>query len=156
MGLDALQTIGGGEVTLDHRPFDIISRGTDNALINDIIFWPGTINQYLPTNMFDTFSYNITTIMYAYVRALTNGRAITSASIIVSATPPNPINTLASVGPPQLDILIGCFVMGTLYKTWEGGNMAANLSQSHTEDRPTPIPGLSPTIKYYTWLVSVV
>ena len=122
----------------------------------DINVRAGTLNSYVPDSLLTPVTYVTGTTIYVKIRALTNGKAVTSASLVCNTTAPAVMQTLSGSGPTAFDVLIGVvFSSSNVVKTWGGGNIAAALSQQFLEDKASPTAGQSIYNRWYTWTISV-
>lgn len=141
----------GGETAGGHEPFDIILTG------GEISIWPGTVNGYLPSNIFDTFPYDMESKPTVYVKlvASTDGYGLVNAQIVVDSNPPDINYPEENFAPTSFNVLIGIVADAIVYKTWGGGNMRAVTSQAIIQEKEAPEPGSSPYIYWWKWDISV-
>lgn len=146
---------GGSSAAVDHCPFDITL--TDKVGPNvDINIRPGTINQLVPTNIFSLIDYDPTTVVYVKVHATTNGKEVTGATIVANTTPSVFIPATSGGGATEFDVLVAILNSGQIVRVLTCGNINAVISQTFLEDKPSPTPGTSPFIRWYTWIITVV
>lgn len=126
-------------------PFTIFLSSTS------ITIQPGTINQFLPTNMFTVLSYTLLSTVFIKINVTTDGRVVTGAVIASEATPTAAIGTAANAGPTTFSILLGVISSSTIYQTWIDGNIRESLLLAVTESVAAPAPGGAAFTNYYTW-----
>lgn len=150
-----IHTIGGGTAAAaTNQPFDIALTEVASPDYH-ITLIPGGINQLVPTNMLAVTDYDNTTTRFVSLDVTTDGRKVTSSVITIgAAAPAQGIGAAQAIGPTSFSMLIGVVALGTIYQIWRG-MMLATLTQSHLEDRDPPVIGMSPIIRWYTWVVEV-
>lgn len=137
------------------KPFTMILTAQASPSTDfDLILWPGTVNQLVPSSMFTPITYDPTTTRYVKLRVSTDGYKPTSTSIVSEAGVTSAISEAADTAPTSLDILVGVIVTGTLYQVWQSGNVILTPSLVLTVGKAVPVPGTSPYTYYYTWGVS--
>lgn len=145
---------GGTPTPATPCPFDMTL--TLNGSDYDLTFYPGTINQYIPSNLLTTFTYTAGSTVFVKIHCTTNGKAVTGASIVVNGTPASPLSIDANAGSSSFDIIIGVIINNVAYKTIACGNISVILQQQFTEDKPSPSVGVSPYIRWYQWVISII
>lgn len=137
-------------------PFDLSISGTGASSFINVE--PGSINSLVPAGIFTPYAYDATssTPIYVIVRSSTNGRAVTSSTMVFTTTPALVIETTANAAPATFDVLIGVVVGAVATKTWGCGNIQAITSQTSSEDSTTPIAGVSNLIRWFTWVLSLI
>lgn len=106
-GLGVHGWVGGGAGAVTPPfPFQIIQTGDPDAP-NDIYvyLYPGTVNQLLPTNIFD--SIKITASSYVVLTCESDGYVVTSSTWSLMNTQPTPLDATADTPPSTFYVLIG-------------------------------------------------
>lgn len=136
-------------------PFDmtIVADVTPPSI--DLTFFPGKINEYIPSNLMDTFVLDPTTFYWVKINCTTDGKAITGATIVIDTNPSAILIPEADEAPSTFDYLLGVVNNGVAQKIIECGNITANPVQVFTEDKPDPTVGLSPYIRWWSWAFTI-
>jgi len=114
----------------------------------------GTVNGILPSNMFDKIA-GVTTAQrnYFYIKATSDGKAVTTAVIELSTTirtPPTPIKDTA---PTEVNILIATMATsGLIESTIPCDNVNAKIVPSIQEDNTSYVSGKRNFSQYYNWI----
>lgn len=148
-----LRPIGGSGASSAIEPFTIFLTIDEENDSGSFTIWPGTINELLPTDMMSTFDYGLGNTLYVKLNVVTNGKAVTAATISPESTPTSPIATLQGSAPTTFGILIGVIANNTLFQV-RTGNITASLVEALQEGKAVPSPGLSPYNFYYTWEIT--
>jgi hypothetical protein len=79
---------------------------------------PGTVNGFLPTNMFDSFDIGTGPgeTYYVTLDITTDGTQVTDASIDQNGGPPAPIGSELAIPPSDFRVLLGVVVGGTVFQ----------------------------------------
>lgn len=134
-------------------PFDITI--TDIAGTLYATFYPGTINQLLPSNMLSSFVVPASGTRYLVLDCTASNGEITSAALAVDTAPPDAFVPYAGQPPVAFKILIGLSVDGVAFKTWGSGSIMAIGGESFRLQKASPTAGQLPYDVYYTWVLSV-
>lgn len=143
----------GSSAPSDACPFDITV--SPNGSNFDVSLRPGTVNQMIPSNLFTPITVSGVASSFVKLHCTTNGTGVTGVTVTADATPSSPIIPTPSVGSTTFDILIGVILPGgTSIKTLGYcASIRATLSQVFTQDKSDPpAPGISPYIRWYTWI----
>jgi len=132
-------------------PTAVATEGTFN-----ISFSAGTVNQLIPSNMFDNpVISGVTTSArtYFYVKCTTDGKVVTSAVIEEDTTPRTPVENTPDVAPSEFNILIATMsTYGIIESTIPCQNLSAKVYPNIQEDKPDFAAGERNFIQYYNWL----
>lgn len=116
---------------------------------------PGTVNQFIATNVLDTFTITTTDTYYVKASVETDGQNVTSFTISVDTDAPDAQTATASSLPTSFDVLIALISDGTVYKTLTCGSIILTPVQAFITDTGSPAePGELTYIPYYIWQVS--
>jgi len=137
-----------------YDPWDVVITPTGtNSYTYRLI--PSTVNGVAPNNFTTVFSGNKSSAKYINLSiSATNGR-ITSVVISPGGAPVDAPPVLQSIPPSSFTLQIG--VIGTdgiYYKFVAPKPFVASPTVSFEADRTTPIPGLSPRIQWWTWVIT--
>jgi hypothetical protein len=114
----------------------------------------GTINGILPSNIFEDIA-GVTTASrnYFYIKAGSDGKAITSAIIEQTTTIRTPPTPLKDVAPAEVNILIATMATsGVVQSTIPCGNINAKIVPSIQEDNVSYVTGERNLSQYYNWI----
>lgn len=142
-------------VTEDSGPTPFEVSITADGLNYDVTIWPGTVNQYIPSNLFDPLVYDPTTTQYVKLNCTTNTREVTDVEVVMDMTAPAILTVDADAGSSSFDILLAVLAAGTpptVYQIWDPSNITALLKQQFLGDKASPqTPGTSPYNRWYVW-----
>ena len=118
---------------------------------------PGTVNQYVATNVFDTFTISTSGTYYVKAGVETDGQDVTSFTIYVDTSEPDAQTATASSLPSSFDVLIAIIKNGKAYRVLSCGSIILNGHEEFRTDKDSPAgPGELTYIPYYVWQVSIV
>lgn len=118
---------------------------------------PGTVNQFLATNMFDTFPVDDTSTYYVKATISTDGQNVTSWELNVDTSTADTQNATASALPTSFDVLIAIIDSGKVYRVIGPGSIGVNGHEEFITDKDSPAgPGELPYIPYYSWEISTI
>ena len=140
-----LNVDGGGE-TAFQRPFDINIFSSGNCSVA-----AGTINNVVPSNMFNNFSFDANAINYCKISATAAGGQISSASISIDTTAPASPSVLQGGPPTTMNLLFG-IISGSAFRTIGDSNFTVNSVESYKVPKTVAV-GELPYDIYYTWEV---
>lgn len=134
-------------------PWEITTTFDPDAVQNSVHVRPGTINSFLPTNMFDEFDIEPTGTYYVTLDCTTDGTSVTDASIDVVNTAPDPIGEDIGAAPDFFQVLLGVIVDLRIYQLIDYVLFAfpVRTLYSLTED---PEPGQPYYDLHYTWQIN--
>ena len=120
----------------------------------DVSFSIGTVNGFLPSNMFAKITGVTTSARtYFYIKAASDGKAITSAIIEKDTTLRTPLPPLKDVAPAEINILIATMATsGLVQSTISCANLSARIVPSIQEDNVSYITGQRNLSQYYNWI----
>ena len=119
-----------------------------------VSFSLGTVNGILPSNIFDKIT-GVTTGQrtFFYIKADSDGKAITSALIEQSTTLRAPPVPLKDVAPAEVNILIATMATsGIVQSTIPCANINAKIVPSIQEDNSSYVAGERNFAQYYNWI----
>jgi hypothetical protein len=120
----------------------------------EVSFTIGTVNGLLPSNMFTKIT-GVTTGArnYFYIKATSDGKAITSAVIEKDTTIRTPPTPLKDVAPAEVNILIATMATsGLVESTISCDNLNARIVPSVQEDNASYVAGERNLSQYYNWI----
>ena len=130
------------------EPFTVTVSGTD------ITISPGTCNQLLPSNMFDTFTFSPGDLVQVKVRGVSDGEAITSCSLVVDTDAPAVQSPAAFSLPTSVDILVAVISDSVAFRTIGAGSVTLNgVEQFKVDKSPPADPGELTYTPYYVWSI---
>ncbi len=135
-------------------PFDITISGSPGSYI--ATFYPGVINQLLPSNYLSGVAIPDTGTRYLVLNCTASSGEITAAAFSADVSPPAAIAPFAGQPPTAFSILIGVVVDIVPFKVWGNGNIQASGTESFRLNVLTPVAGALPYDVYYTWNLEVV
>lgn len=116
---------------------------------------PGTVNQFVATNMFDTSTVSDTGTFYVKATVETDGQDVTSWEINVDSSEPDAQSATASSLPTSFDILIAIINDGKVYRVLSCGSITLTPVLAFITDKDSPAdPGELTYIPYYLWQVT--
>lgn len=153
---------GSGTTTASHNhPFQIRSTkkpSEDEEESNEYIVTvsPGTINSLLPDEIFDAESIKQHTIpkdalRHVVLNAQSDGQQITTATISLEPTAPEPQSPVIFGLPAQADFLIGVVYNSSVYQVITDNISVTGKQQFVTEKTAPAQPGELPYEVYYVW-----
>jgi len=142
---------GGGRAAI--CPFAVtispISGDPDNV---SVTVGPGTVNGFIPTNVFDAFTIANTGTFYVKVGVETDGQNVTACTFYVDGSEPDPQTATASSLPTSFDIPLALIKDAKAYKTIGCGSLVLTSVQAFVTDKASPAgPGELTYIPYYVW-----
>jgi hypothetical protein len=151
---------GGSGTPSENHPFQIeTSSKTDasgEASGYECTVSPGTLNNLLPTNLFEDnanarYSYEKDTVGHVILTGLSNGKQFTSCQISVQAeAPPAQPPTLFGL-PDEVQILLGVVYNGSVFQIVKT-RLELVGKQLFIKDRDEPAePGQLPYEAYFVW-----
>lgn len=152
--LDLRNVVVNGDGTSGPFPFDITISGTAGTY--KATFYPGVINQLLPSNLLTGVSVPDTGTKYLSLNLTASNGQITAAAITADASAPAAIAPFAGQPPTAFSILIGIVVDHVAFKIWGNGNIQASGTESFRLQKVTPVAGQLPYDVYYTWTLEVI
>jgi hypothetical protein len=130
-------------------PFDPILSGTT------VTFYPGTVNNVLPTNYLTGVSVGSGSTKYLTLNVTTNNGKVTTCSITADASQPGDQTATLGVPPTTFKVLLAVFDgSSTVTKVWENKNIQAQSVVVYRADKAIPVVGSSPYDEFYSWLIS--
>ena len=140
----------GGESTI--CPFTPTATAVTGGF--DVSFSIGTVNGFLPSNMFAKITGVTTSARtYFYINALSDGKAITSATIEKDTSLRTPLPPLKDVAPAEVNILIATMATsGAVESTIACSNINARIVPSIQEDNVSYVTGERNLSQYYNWI----
>lgn len=116
---------------------------------------PGTVNQFVPTNLFDTFTIASTGTYYVKAGIETDGQDMTSFTIYCDTSKPDSQTATASSLPTSFDVLLAIIKDGKVYRVITCGSISISGYQQFITATDSPAgPGELNYIPYYIWQVS--
>jgi len=110
------------------NPFDIIP-SVDSSGSTAINLWAGSVNGIMPTNMFDSFTVDDTSLWYAKATVDTDGSAVTEVTINVDTSAPDVQHSADGELPSGFDVILGLYKAGMIYNI-AGGNVTLTATQA--------------------------
>jgi len=141
---------GGGSAQI--CPFTAIATAVTTGF--EVSFSIGTVNGILPSNMFTKIT-GVTTAArtYFYIKATSDGKAVTSALIEKDTTIRTPPIPLKDVAPAEVNILIATMATsGLIESTISCDNLNARIVPSIQEDNASYVTGERNLSQYYNWI----
>jgi len=113
----------------------------------------GTVNQFVPTNAFDSFTIDATGTYYVKASIESDGQKITSVEYNVDTSiPDNQTPTPFSL-PTSFDILLAIVYNGRVYRTIDCGSVSLSGQEQFRVDKTSADPGSLPYSAYYVWVI---
>lgn len=143
---------GGGGTNL--LPFDINAFSGEAGWQATV--QPGTVNQLLPDNMYDTFSIDGTSLWRCIATAYSDGESITACHLTFETNDPDPQIPTPFTLPGEVGLVVGLVRSGEAYRTiGEGSLILAGNEEYRTEREVIAEPGELTYIPYYAWTASL-
>lgn len=102
----------------ERHPWDII-RTTDDSGNPALRLWPGNVNGIMPENMFDTFTFDDTSLWYGKVKVTTDGNAVTSVELMVDTSVPKLQKAATDSQPTEFEIVVALYKTGLSYNLYK-------------------------------------
>jgi len=149
-----LVAMGGTTAGTMFCPFDVTttpsSGGTYTATVR-----AGTVNQFLPSNNFDSFTLSNSDVVQVKVTALTDGAGITSCSLALDTDNAAEQVPTPNSMPTSVTLTVGVIVNAVWYRTAPCGSFNLVSQELYQVDKNPPAnPGTLPYIPYYIWIPS--
>lgn len=162
-GLGVHGWIGGGSTPITFFPFEILTTfDPDNPDDIYLYLYPGTVNQLLPTNIFDSVLINAT--KYVVLTCQSDGYSITSSVWSLENSTPTPQTATADIPPSTFIVTIGYVVYTAPVSPATKGTvkiyqlidniLLANPLEWTRASRPDPTPFGLPYVIYYYWNIT--
>ena len=147
----------GAGTTILPNPFDVTISTTGNQVL--ATFVPGAGNNLAPINVLESVPVPPEIDSYAYLRCLTDGRSVTSCTLVVSADRSAATLPTLNALPSQVDVLLHLIAYNggsyTPIRTfWPAGNVLLTPQEVLRTSVDTPAPGKLPYNLYYNWSVN--
>jgi hypothetical protein len=147
----------GAAVDVDTCPFDItLTPQASPSTHYDVTLLAGTVNGMVPSGMMSAFDYDPATTAYVKINCGTNGKTVSSATMVVDTSAPTYIQANASGGQSTFDITIAVIkAPGTVMKTlgW-CGSVQVTLQEVFLADKVSPAIGEAPYTRWYQWILA--
>lgn len=112
----------------------------------------GSVNDLLPTNIFDDFTFTVSSVIKIKLRVVTDGQKVTGSSLIVDNTACEIQTPTPFALPASVDVLVGVVVGGKPYRTIPCGSIVLEGHEEFKLDKDPPAePGELPYTPYYAW-----
>ena len=113
---------------------------------------PGTVNGILPSNIFDSFTIEASQTTYFKAVAATNGKVVTSVSIVADDQAPAVQVPVPQALPAGFEVLFAVSAQGTVFRTLApGSSIVAGPNALFVADRSGWTPGHPLTETWYAW-----
>ena len=113
---------------------------------------PGTVNGILPSNIFDSFTIEASQTTYFKAVATTNGKVVTSVSIVADDQAPAVQVPVPQALPAGFEVLFAVSSHGTVFRTLaRGSSIVADSNALFVADRSGWTPGHPLTETWYAW-----
>ena len=117
-----------------------------------VVLKPGTLNNMIPTNMFNQFSISSGTTWYVILHAETDGYRPTTCEIRVDTSPGAPSDVQLNLAPNNFDVNLGVIVNLTRFQLVDGLLFATPDVAIYTLTE-SPAPGRPLYDNNYTWFI---
>lgn len=143
--------LGGGTKEKSY-PFDVSIIPGSGAGQYIVTVSPGTMNQLLPSNIFNEFTCG-GAVQQLKLRGYSNGRSITSCQMILDASGAAQQTPTPFALPSQVDVVVAVIVDGVPFRTIAPGSVTLTGSLQFTTTRDTggDVSELNAT-SYYAWV----
>lgn len=143
-----LASVAGIGSAIEPRPWDMVVVNSDEEN-HTVKVRPGTIAGILPSNWDDEFTCSKNELYYGKAVVTTDGRNVTSATIVIDTAEPAQQETLEFSVPGEVEFLFGLFE-NEGFRTTTSSNISAFPSlQIITSKDPPADPGESPYVLWY-------
>lgn len=143
---------GGGGGGLE-RPWQMHVTAIPGAL--QVRLNPGTINNMLPSNMFDVWTVPSTGLWYASLDATTNGYQVTNAVVDISENFADPAGIAMGLAPSYFSVQLGVINNGQTFDIFTD-LMFATPTKVLTTVKGSLSPGQPIWDFWYTWVITSV
>ena len=112
---------------------------------------PGTVNGILPSNIFDSFTIEASQTTYFKAVAATNGKVVTSVSIVADDQAPAVQVPVSQALPAGFEVLFAVSAQGKVFRTLADGNIVAVSELLFVANVENWQPGMPMTENWYHW-----
>lgn len=152
--VDQKKTFSSGS-TVSHFPWEIRVSTNPDTNLPTVKVLPGTVNNMIPTNMFDNFDISDTGTWYIVLDIITDGDSPTDVSINQIQIPPDVIGSNMEIAPTSFSILLGVVVDKVPFQIiYQLINIQPQVTILSLKD--TPVPGQPFYDINYTWIVNLL
>jgi hypothetical protein len=121
---------------------------------HDVTFYPGNINQVIPSNMFSTINQAISSTYYVVLTCTSDGYNVSGCSLSLESSAPTPMSATGDLPPGTFYVIIGIlfYVSGNVivYQMVDT-DLLASPAVWTTTTRPAAGPFDLNYINYYFW-----
>lgn len=143
---------GGSAAPPVYCPFDVAIRAgeTEGALIAKV--GVGSVNQILPTNIYDEYTFSIGDVIKVKIRAVSDGQKITASTVVFDVDEADVQIPAPFALPAIVEVLVAVIVAGKPYRQIQCGSIElVGHHQFSTDKDPPAEPGQLPYTPYYVW-----
>jgi len=112
---------------------------------------PGTVNGILPSNIFESFTIEASQTTYFKAVATTNGKVVTSVSIVADNQAPAVQVPVPQALPAGFEVLFAVSAQGKVFRTLADGNIVAVSELLFVANVENWQPGMPMTENWYHW-----
>lgn len=134
-------------------PWEISTTRDPETEQDSVHVGPGTINSFVPTNMFSSFDIAATGTYYVALGCDTDGTVVTNATITVTGTAPDPIDEDIGAAPDFFAVLLGLIVDLNIYQLIDYVLFAFPVRTIYSLSA-APEPGQPYYDLHYTWQIN--
>jgi hypothetical protein len=146
-------TAGSAPSAATPSPFDVTLVADSTGANYTATIRPGTVNGILPSNMFSSFSISASATTYFKAVATTDGKQVTSVSIVANDQAPAVQVPVPQALPAGFQVLFAVAKAGNVFRTLASGNIAAAAEFLFTANAANWSPGKPMTENWYHWRV---
>ena len=141
---------GGSSAPAAQQSFDVVMGSDENGTPTATIV-PGTVNGILPSNIFDTFTLDTTSVWYFKATATTDGKIVTAVELNVDSSPPDTQTPVPQAMPAAFDKLFAMVKDGKVFRMIPDGSITVGAQSLFVADRESWTPGKPMTETWYAW-----
>jgi hypothetical protein len=141
-----------GGATGSSCPFDVSLATTETPGTLSATLRPGSVNELLPTNIFDGFDVSSTGLFFVKLLVTSDGEKITSSEVEIDGDEPEPQTPTPFALPSSLELLVAVIEDGTEFRTMSCGSVTLSGHEEFVTDKSPPAePGESTVTPWYVW-----
>jgi len=161
-GYNVTTTLGGTTLQIGRntpffapRPFEVTitaAASDDDPTGLTVRVAPGTVNQLLPSDTYETFSIESDGTYYLKANATSDGKTITSVNLTCDTDTPATQTPVPFALPVTVDILLYVITNGRPFRVIGDGSISLAGTEIYKTDKETPAdPGQLPYTSWYVW-----
>lgn len=150
-----IQTIAGSGGSNQKCQFDVDLASVEGSTTNLIATFPnyGSINNYIPDNIGNSFSITNTSEYFITLTVGTNLEQVVSAIISFDSSGPEVPSVTPNAPPPNFKVLVGIIKNGVFIRSVFCNGVWAHVGEAVKVPKEEPAVFEEKNIYYYTWII---